>query len=389
MDKELAASPRSATAAGAATGSARRSTTCWTAVDRNDGDHSKITRGDFRKIVDLCWQCKLCFNHCPYTPPHQWDIDFPRLMLRAKAARARAEGVTRQDAWLGNVDALGASAAPPPPSANFANDFGPARAVLEAVVGHREDPAPAEVPPQDLRPLVPRAAGRPAERGPKIALFFSCSVNYNEPQVGRDTVRPGDNGCTVSCPEQVCCGMPYLDGGDVAAATSNAKKNMKALRPGRAGGEVWCPSPPARTCSRRNIPTSSRARRSGRWPRPPRTSSSTWPAATRRGRSPPTSRARGRAHRLPDALPPAGAEHGLQDPRRHGLIPGTRTCTPSSRCTAMDGTWGMKKEYFPISLQTPRVAHEDGGGPPADLHDRLHALRPAARGGARERPAHP
>ncbi len=53
------------------------------AVDKNDGDVAKVTSGDFRKIVDLCWQCKLCYNHCPYTPPHAWDIDFPRLMLRA------------------------------------------------------------------------------------------------------------------------------------------------------------------------------------------------------------------------------------------------------------------------------------------------------------------
>ena len=99
------------------------------AVDKNEGDHSKITSGDLRRIVDLCWQCKLCFNHCPYTPPHKWDIDFPRLMLRAKAARARKEGVTRQDAWLGNVDALGSMASATAPLANFANGFGPARAV--------------------------------------------------------------------------------------------------------------------------------------------------------------------------------------------------------------------------------------------------------------------
>lgn len=66
-------------------------------VDRNDGDLSKITSADYRKMVDLCWQCKLCFNHCPYTPPHEWNIDFPRLMLRAKAARAKHEGISLQD----------------------------------------------------------------------------------------------------------------------------------------------------------------------------------------------------------------------------------------------------------------------------------------------------
>src|SRR5919201_5167120 len=83
--------------------------------DAHEGDVSKVTAADYRRIVDLCWQCKRCFNHCPDTPPHRWDIDFPRLMLRAKAARAKGEGVSWQDRWLGNTDALGSvgSAAAP------------------------------------------------------------------------------------------------------------------------------------------------------------------------------------------------------------------------------------------------------------------------------------
>ena len=105
------------------------------AVDKNDGDIAKVTTGDYRKIVDLCWQCKLCYNHCPYTPPHNWAIDFPRLMLRAKAARARVEGVTRQDAWLGNVDAVGALGCATAPLSNWANGFPPHRFLLEKVVG--------------------------------------------------------------------------------------------------------------------------------------------------------------------------------------------------------------------------------------------------------------
>ena len=91
--RSFAASPSSATAAAAAIGSAPSFDYMLDeAVDTNDGDVAKITSADFRKIVDLCWQCKLCYNHCPYTPPHQWDIDFPRLMLRAKAARVEGRG---------------------------------------------------------------------------------------------------------------------------------------------------------------------------------------------------------------------------------------------------------------------------------------------------------
>src|SRR5207244_13346728 len=58
-------------------------------VDAVDGDVKKLPTRDVKEVVDLCYQCKLCFNHCPYTPPHRWEVDFPRLMLRARAAEAR------------------------------------------------------------------------------------------------------------------------------------------------------------------------------------------------------------------------------------------------------------------------------------------------------------
>src|SRR5439155_12911172 len=70
-------------------------------VDAVDGDVEKLPARDVKEVVDLCYQCKLCFNHCPYTPPHRWEVDFPRLMLRARAADARANGVSLQDRMLG------------------------------------------------------------------------------------------------------------------------------------------------------------------------------------------------------------------------------------------------------------------------------------------------
>src|SRR5437870_8648396 len=72
-----------------------------------DGDVEKLPAGDVKEVVDLCYQCKLCYNHCPYTPPHRWQVDFPRLMLRARSAEARHKGVTLQDRFLGNTDLVG------------------------------------------------------------------------------------------------------------------------------------------------------------------------------------------------------------------------------------------------------------------------------------------
>src|SRR5216117_2254400 len=73
-------------------------------VDAVDGDVEQLPARDVKEVVDLCYQCKLCYNHCPYTPPHRWQVDFPRLMLRSRSAEARARGVTLQDRFLGNTE---------------------------------------------------------------------------------------------------------------------------------------------------------------------------------------------------------------------------------------------------------------------------------------------
>jgi glycerol-3-phosphate dehydrogenase subunit C len=364
-------------------------------VDENEGDVSKVTSADYRRIVDLCWQCKLCFNHCPYTPPHRWDIDFPRLMLRAKAARARAEGVTRQDAWLGDVDRLGSLASATAPLANFANGLKPHRIALEAAVGiHRDRNLPRfhhQTFARWFRKRGPRPAADASPARP-VALFFSCSVNYNEPQVGRDTVAVLEkNACQVSCPEQVCCGMPYLDGGDIDRATANARRNLAALAPlVRDGATVVVPQPTCSYVLKREYPllapgpeaeaVSAATRDVFEYLAARRTEGSldtTFP-----GPSPGQV-----AYQMPCHLRAQNMGFKTRDVLQ--LVPGTRVSVVE-RCTAMDGTWAMKKEFYPISLQYAKkaVADMDASQPQVYATDcTLSALQiEAVRG---KKPAHP
>lgn len=360
-------------------------------VDEHEGDVAKLGTADFRRIVDLCWQCKLCFNHCPYTPPHRWDIDFPRLMLRAKAARARAEGVTRQDRWLGGVDRVGALASAVAPLANLANGFKPHRVALEAAVGvHRDRNLPRFHHKTFARWFRERPA-RPAADRP-VALFFSCSVNYNEPQVGRDAVAVLEkNACQVSCPEQVCCGMPYLDGGDIPRATANARQNLAALAPlVRAGATVVVPQPTCSYVLKNEYPLLA-----------PGPEADAVSGATRdvfeylAGR-----KAEGSldttfpgpgpgkvAYQMPCHLRAQNMGFKTRDVLQ--LIPGTQV-EVIERCTAMDGTWAMKKEFYPISLQYARkaAAQMEAAQPQTFATDcTLSALQiEAVRG---RRPAHP
>lgn len=363
-------------------------------VDEHEGDVAKVTSADYRRIVDLCWQCKLCFNHCPYTPPHRFDIDFPRLMLRAKAARANAEGVTRQDRWLGNVDRMGRLASAAAPLANFANTFKPHRIALEAVVGiHRDRNLPRFHHKTFARWFRERAP-RPTTTGPArpIALFYSCSVNYNEPQVGRDTVAVLErNGCRVSCPEQVCCGMPYLDGGDIASATENARRNLAVLAPlVQEGARVVVPQPTCSYVLKHEYPLLVPG------PEADAVSGATrdvfeYLAVRQKEGTLDTSfpgPGPGRvAYQMPCHLRAQNMGWKTRDVLQ--LIPGTEVSVVE-RCTAMDGTWGMKKEYFPISLQYARKAAEEmeASAPQTYATDcTLSALQiEAVRG---HKPAHP
>jgi Fe-S oxidoreductase len=362
------------------------------AVDANDGDVSKITSADFRKIVDLCWQCKLCYNHCPYTPPHAWDIDFPRLMLRAKAARARTEGVTRQDAWLGNVDRVGALGAATAPLSNWANAFPPHRRLLEAVVGIDRGRNLPKFHRQTFARWFRERGGTKRPEGRPVAFFFSCSVNYNEPQVGRDAVGVLErNGCAVECPDQVCCGMPFLDGGDIEGARRNAAKNLAALGPlVEKGAPVVVPQPTCSYVLKKDYPMlvpGEGARKLAA-----ATQDYFEYLATRKQEGTLSTDFPGRkpgkvAYQMPCHLRAQNMGYKTRDVLQ--LIPGT-TVSVVEKCTAMDGTWAMKKEYFPVSLEYARKAVRDMDAAFPDVYATdctLSALQIEAV--RKSRPAHP
>jgi len=362
------------------------------AVDKNDGDISRIGSADYRKIVDLCWQCKLCYNHCPYTPPHKWNIDFPRLMLRAKAARAKTEGVTRQDAWLGNVDAVGSLGCATAPLSNWANALAPQRLLMEAVLGiDRSRNLPKFHHKTFARWFRERGGGR-VTAGRDVAFFYSCSVNYNEPQVGRDAVSVLEkNGCALTCPRQVCCGMPYLDGGDVASATENARKNVAALLPLVEGGaDIVVPQPTCSYVLKKEYPLLVPGDAAEKVAA--KTQDLFEYLANRHkegsldtgfpGKSPGSV-----AYQMPCHLRAQNMGFKTRDVLQ--LIPGTKVSVVE-KCTAMDGTWGMKKEYYPISLEYARkaVKEMDASVPDVYMTDcTLSALQiEAVRG---EKPVHP
>src|SRR3954464_9881795 len=67
-----------------------------------------VAKTDYWKVVDQCYLRDLCYmTKCPYVPPHPWNVDFPHLMLRAKAKKFRDDGAPFRDRMLSSTDRMG------------------------------------------------------------------------------------------------------------------------------------------------------------------------------------------------------------------------------------------------------------------------------------------
>ena len=67
-----------------------------------------VQYNQFESVIDDCYLCDLCFmTKCPYVPPHEWEIDFPHLMLRGKAIKNSKNKISFRDKVLTSTDKLG------------------------------------------------------------------------------------------------------------------------------------------------------------------------------------------------------------------------------------------------------------------------------------------
>jgi len=222
-------------------------------VKLGKGEIEAFDDADYRVVNDLCYQCKICYFKCPYTPDdgHDFMLDFPRLMLRHRAQRAARDGIPLQDQVLGEpqlIGRLGSGLAAGP--ANLVSKSRLLRKVQEAATGISAD---FNLPPFSPHPLRGWMDGStPSERAGReggVVLFATCTVDWNLPAGGRAAVQVLEhNGWSVVFPkDQTCCGMPNLDGGDIDAAREKAERNVAALYPHVAAGRaVVVPGP---TCS--------------------------------------------------------------------------------------------------------------------------------------------
>jgi glycerol-3-phosphate dehydrogenase subunit C len=317
-----------------------------------DGDAEKLNPADLKSVTDLCYECKLCFNHCPYTPPHRWEVDFPRLMLRSRAVQTKRDGQSLQDRFLGQVDTIGRLGSLFAPLMNWLNRNSLNRWLMEKTVGiHRNRILPTYAA-ETFQRWFARRAKRTIGSGKKVVLFYTCSVNFTDTDVGKACVRVLEkNGVEVQCPEQRCCGMPFLDGGDVEATKNNARANVDSLHAWVAKGyDIVVPGPTCSYMLKQEYPwllKSDAAKAMGA-----KTFDICEYLMTLHGEGKLDTRfvrGAGRiAYQMPCHLRAQNIGYKSRDLMQ--LLPGT-TVQTFEKCAAIDGTWGLKQQYFDLSLK--------------------------------------
>lgn len=224
-----------------------------------------VKKDDYWKVVDQCYLCDVCYmTKCPYVPPHPWNVDFPHLMLRAKAIQFKAGTPTQfRDKQLSSTDRNGKLAGIPVvvQMVNKANRTPAARQLLENTLGVHHEAWLPPFAPKKFRPNAARSADRPVRDGQrtpgKVAIYSTCYVNYNEPGIGHDLIKvlAHNDIPYVLVEHEACCGMPKLELGDLESVAGLKERNIPNLaRLAREGYAILAPIPSCGLMFKQELP---------------------------------------------------------------------------------------------------------------------------------------
>ena len=238
--------------------------TMFNSIDARDGYVAGLTAQEQDQVVDECYQCKLCYLKCPYVPPHEWELDFPRLMMRANAVKVRNnhQSVSEKlaDQLLSRTDLLGGTSVRMSALANRAlsTNSTMVRKTMEKVMGIA---AERVLPPYARQRFSAWYKNRVKpfieNRRVKATIYPTCFIEYQNPKIGKDLVAVYEkNGIECSLPDGVkCCGAPWLHSGNVDQFKKVAEKNVTALvSQARQGNPIIVAQPTCAYVIKRDYP---------------------------------------------------------------------------------------------------------------------------------------
>jgi Fe-S oxidoreductase len=231
-----------------------------------DGEVHGVDKADYWQVVDQCYLCDLCYlTKCPYTPPHTWNLDFPHLMLRAKAQKYRRGEVQAREKLLASTDTHGSFAGIPivVDVVNAVNRTQVARKAMDSGLGvHPQAWLPGLAEQRfrwgrEMRWGDASVAVHGAKTPGKVALFVTCLVNYNEPGIGEDLLKVlQHNGIPYEIvAKEACCGMPKLELGDLEGVERQKDANIPVLATyARAGYAILSAIPSCTLMFKQELP---------------------------------------------------------------------------------------------------------------------------------------
>ncbi len=338
------------------------------AIDASpSGELDGVDKRVFWEVADHCYLCDMCYlSKCPYVPPHPWNIDFPHLMLRAKAVKFKQGGTRTRDKVLSSTDLVGTLAGIPVVSqiVNTVNGTAFGRRMLDKTLGvHPEAPIPdyhsttgrARV----ARGHVPGAIAvtATAETRGKVALFATCYCNRNEPDIVDDLATVfRHNGIPVTVvPQEKCCGMPKLELGDLESIERAKDLNIPVLAAMvEQGHDLVAPVPSCALMFKQELPLLFPEDEQVKLVRAAMFDPFEYLALRHKAGLLRTDFARplGKvSYHVPCHLRVQNL--GLKTRDVLQLIPGTEI-EPIERCSGHNGTYGVKREYRETSMKIGR-----------------------------------
>ena len=320
-----------------------------------------VDKKDFRKVVDQCYLCDMCYmTKCPYVPPHAWNVDFPHLMLRAKAVKFRQQGAGFRDRLLSATDAMGKLAAIPvvAQAVNAVNRLPLARNLMEKTLGVHKDRQLPEYASRKFRTgAAPSGAHvvQDSKNTPgKVAVFSTCYVNYNEPGLGHDLLALLEHNEVpyVLVEKEACCGMPKLELGDLESVAKLKEKNIPPLAAlAKSGYAILTPVPSCTLMFKQELPlmfpddADVQAVKEAMF--------DPFEYFVLRAKDGLLKRDfKQELGKVSYHIPCHSRVQNMGQKTREALqmVPGTQVTTVE-RCAGHDGTWGVKREYFDNSMK--------------------------------------
>jgi Fe-S oxidoreductase len=323
-----------------------------------------VDKKDYWKVVDQCYLCDTCYmTKCPYVPPHPWNLDFPHLMLRAKAIKFRKGEVGLRDKLLSSTDAMGRLATIPVvvQTTNALNRNKAFRSVLDSTLGVHKDRELPEYASRRFRSSFEESKSLAVKDGKntpgKVAVFSTCYVNYNEPGMGHDllAVLAHNEIPYVLVEKEACCGMPKLELGDLDSVRSLKEKNIPGMaKLAREGYAILTPIPSCTLMFKQELPlmfpqdADVKAVQDAMF--------DPFEYFVLRAKDGLLKKDfRQKLGKVAYHIPCHSRVQNVGQKTREMLemIPDTAVTT-IERCAGHDGTWGVKKEYFDNSMKIGR-----------------------------------